>query len=461
MTNANGVRPGSQVLLGGVAVGTVRSVDLGPRNSVIADLSLNPKLITVGSGVSASIIAANLLGEEYVSLKPGNPNAPLPSGTLLAPSRITLPTDLDQIINVFDTSTRQRLAILINETGIAVAGRRSDVSATLRQLPLSAEAATSLLTQLVQDNHTLAGVVANSNQFIARINQQKADLGHVIDAASGAATTAAAQAGNLRQTLIDAPIALRALRSFITNVGRTASGLTPAAGQIAASAGPLNTLLGQVRPFERAAVPALSEAASVSPLLTKLADKGTPIVRPALPTVNALAKISRVAYPLTYWLQVALPDVLAVMQGWSRSIQFRDGLGHVFHAEVDISPDVVVNLSKFGFPAGNSGRAGKAPRRARPTAAGSSVPALAQAHAPATTGSRAGNGLSGLLKTLTGALGGVSGKLGGVSGGLKGVSGKLGGLSGALGGVSGAPPAASGASSGENLTALLKYLIGK
>lgn len=449
MSNANGIRSGSQVLLGGVPVGSVGSVGLGPRSLVIVDLNLNRRLIRIGRGVRASVIAANLLGEEYVSLTPGNPHQPLPSGTILPQSQITVPTDLDQIVDVFNGTVRQRLAILINEMGIAVAGRRSDVSATLRQLPLSVPAATQLLTQLVQDNHTLADVVANSNQFIARIDEQKADLGRVIDAAAGAATTAADQAGNLSQTLIDAPQALTTLRSFIANVGQTSLDLTPAATQIQASAGSLNTLLDQVRPFERAAVPALNEAAAVAPLLTELGDRATPIVTKAVPTLAALANIAKIAYPLTYWLNLSVPDLLAVAQGWARSIQFRDGLGHVFHAEVGILPTTVINLAGIGSAAkANRSHAPKSHTKKTGTNLLGTASGL---------GAGVTHGLGGIVHSVTGLLGGVSGGLGSAA------SGAVNGLGGTVKHVTGT--ASSGSSSGASKPAdlgdLLNYLLGK
>ena len=301
-----------------------------------------------------------------MSLNPGDPRRPLPAGSLIPPSRITVPTDLDQIVDVFNASTRERLAILINEMGIAVAGRRSDVSAILRQLPLSAVAGTKLLDQLVQDNHTLRDTVANSNQFIARINQQKGDLGRVIDAASGAASTAAQEAGNLSQTLIDAPQTLTTARRFLLSAGQTSLDLTPAAAQIGASAGPLNTLLTQVHPFEQAAVPALNKAASVAPELTELAVKGTPIIRQAVPTVSALSKIATLAKPLTHWAGLSVVDLLAAVQGWSSGLQFRDGLGHVFHAELGLSPGLVANLASFGVTLLEAREAGRRRRhRAR------------------------------------------------------------------------------------------------
>lgn len=420
MTNANGIRPGSQVLLGGVPVGTVSSLNLGPQSLVVAHLSLSPKQVKIGQGVQASIIAANLLGEEYVSLQPGNQHQLLPSGTVLAPSKTTVPTDLDQLLDVFNASTQERLAILINEMGIAVAGRKSDVSAILRQLPLSAVAATNLLDQLVQDNHTLADTVANSNQFIARMDQQKTDLGHVIDAASGAAITAADQAGNLSQSLIDAPQALTTARRFLLNADQTSIDLTPAAAQIGASAGPLNTLLEQVKPFEQVAVPALNKTASVAPELTRLAIKGTPIVKQAVPTVVALSTIAGDATQLTHWAGLSVVDLLAAMQGWSSGLQFRDGLGHVFHAELGLSPGLVENLASFGLPSLDR----RAPAK--------STRSTARAGAPATSSAPA-----------------------------KGSGTVAGSASGIVSGAKGAATGGSGSPSPSSLTSLLNYLLGK
>jgi phospholipid/cholesterol/gamma-HCH transport system substrate-binding protein len=405
MTNANGLRAGSEVLLGGVAVGTVGSIDLGQHNVVIADLKLNRAKIRIGEGARARLIAANLLGEEYVALTPGDPRHPLPSGTALPPSRITVPTDLDQIVGVFDASTRERLAILINEMGIAVAGRKSDVSAILRQLPPSAEAATQLLTTLVHDNQTLRHTIQTSNEFVASVNAQKANLGRIINAASGAATTAALRADQLSQTLIQAPAALAKLKAFIDQLQPTATQLIPAVDQLRSTAGPLNSLLEQAQPFARSAVPALDRAASFAPQLTRLGVQATPTLTQAVPTVTALSRLARKAGPLTYWGSSSIADLLGALNGWSHAIQFRDGLGHIFNGALSLSPSIVYNLSALGIPTppppaphGSGRRAVTTPSTAAPThpATPGSAPAGAGGPPPSVSN------LSGLLRYLVG-----------------------------------------------------------
>jgi hypothetical protein len=169
-----------------------------------------------------------------------------------------------------------------------------------------------------------------------------------------------------------------------------------------------------------------------------------------LPTVNALAHIATIANPLTYWLGSSVADVLGLMNGWTRAIQFRDGLGHVFHAELGISPSVIVNLAKLGLTSHKSSAKTAARSGAQPTGgtvAPSSSPSSAAPASPAPAPAPAApNPVSGLLQKLTGLLGGGSGGSGGGSSGSTAGSGGSGG---------------SGGSTASNLNSLLGYLLGK
>ncbi|MHB8694481.1 MAG: MlaD family protein [Solirubrobacteraceae bacterium] len=348
LRNASGLRPGSQVLLGGVPVGTVDSLGVNVRGVVIAELHLNSDQVHVGRGASASIVAANLLGEEYVALKPGDSSSPLPSGTILPQSATAVPTELDQIVNVLNGSTRARLAVLLHEAGIAVAGRRSDIAAILRQFPLSLTAATALLRTMVQNTHTLADLVTSSDQFISRMNAYGAPLKHVIGAAAGAARTLATRSQALREAVRGAPATLITIRTFLHNLGNTAGNLRMPVGELATDAQPLNQLLAAVKPFTRAAVPTLNRAAAVAPTLTQLARRATPTVAAAVPTLASLQRIAGLAQPLSAWVGLSAQDIIGIMNGWSRAIQFRDGVSHVFNANIYLNPSIVLNIADQG-----------------------------------------------------------------------------------------------------------------
>lgn len=348
MSDASGLRPGSLVNVGGVQVGTVSSMALGQGDQVVATLSLNPKNVRVGRGASAVITAANLLGEEYVQLSPGDRNAPVPSGTTLPESATTLPTDLDQIVDVLNGSTRARLETLLTEAGEAMAGRQGDISATLKVLPPSVQTATTLLTHLVHDNDTLAQLIQNSNQFITTVNAQAPALKETIDTAAGTAETLARRAGELRSVIGQAPGTLVTLQGFLQRASHTAVALRPAAGQLADSAQPLQQLLTATKPFSAAAVPTLNQAADIAPQLTTLATQATPTVSASLPMLSSLDRIASLAKPLSTWLGLSGPDLVQVLAGWSHAIAERDGISHIFGGDVMLNPLVILDAADTG-----------------------------------------------------------------------------------------------------------------
>jgi phospholipid/cholesterol/gamma-HCH transport system substrate-binding protein len=504
MSDASGLRPGSQVLLGGVSVGSVNALNLGPDNTVIADLHLTPGQVNIGQGASVRIIGANLLGEKYAALQPGNPSNPLPSGTTLPESATTIPTDLDQIVDVLDGGTRARLATLLQEAGLAVAGRRSDVGAILRQLPLSVSAATQLLDTLVQDNHTLGDLITNSNQFVSRINAQSNDLKQIMGAGAQALTTLSQSAGSLRQAVAGAPQALSTINNFFVQGTAAITRLTPAAGAIANTAPELNALLTRVKPFTQAAVPTLNRAAAVAPDLTKLAEQATPTVKSAVPTINAIENIANLAKPATAWTAISAKDLFSIFQGWSRAIQFRDGLSHVFNGDLFLDPAIVLGAANAGATAAQrcqnlldikqpgllaaigllhgaqaarqKGCNTAAIRAARPAPAAPTPPATVTQAASAATGTATtavGGLTSALSSTLGKVLGGVGATVGKVLAGTgatvgnvvnstKSALGKLlGSGSGSSTSGNSTTPAGSPPPSGPSLQNLLNYLLGK
>lgn len=348
LANASGLRSGSQVLLGGVEVGKVERLDVNRRNVVIATLKLSQGDVRVGAGASAAIVAANLLGEKYVALKPGNSKRPLPSGTTLSQAATILPTDLDQVVDVLDGGTRARLAILLDEAGMAVAGRKSDVSALLRQLPLSLTAGTHLLDTTVADNHTLADLVSQSNHFISVVNGQSRDLKRVIGASDGAARTLALRASDLAKVVAGAPEALRTYARFADYAGHDLLLLHPALLAARSAAPALDQLLQQVKPFTLAAVPALNRAAAVAPTLTRLAVQGTPTVKQAVPMLSALQHVASLSKPLSAWLGLSAGDLINITGDWASAIQFRDGASHIFNGEFYLDPSLILNAADKG-----------------------------------------------------------------------------------------------------------------
>jgi phospholipid/cholesterol/gamma-HCH transport system substrate-binding protein len=378
LDNAAGLRQRSPVMIGGVQAGTV-SLHLGAGDQVIAQLNLDRSHAPVGKDASVAISAVNFLGQKQAELSPGNASDPAPSGYLIPASRITTSTDLDQVLNVLDANTRARLAIMVDEAGTALTGRRADFSQVLEQLPHALPDATALLNQLVGDNHTLAHVVATGNQFLGAVAAQRGQLTRMIDAVGQTAVSVAARRAQLAQTLARTPGTLATLQGFLGKLQATTIPLGPAARNIATTAPFLTATLAQVDPFRTVADPTLRTATALAPELTQLATGATPVVTSANPVVASLASFSTALKPVSETLNHSVDNLLAVVENWSRAIQFRDGLSHVFRGEAAITPEVLKSvidrMTKTSAKVRHQSARVQQPQAAQPQPSGAQAPA--------------------------------------------------------------------------------------
>jgi phospholipid/cholesterol/gamma-HCH transport system substrate-binding protein len=343
MRDALGLRDGSKVVAGGVTVGRVQ-LSLGGHDRVDATLKIDKAFAPIGKDAAAVITSVNLLGEKSLELDPGNRTNPAASGSTLRADRITPSTDLDQVLDVLDSGTRDRLTILVNAAGQAFTGRRGDFASILKTLPTGLQQGTKLLERVDGDHRTLVDLVAKSDRFVATLAHNRVALADMLDTFGQAAETSATRRPQLRQTLRQLPGTLQTAQHFLDDLRNTTVPLGPAARQLASTAAPLDSTLVAVGPFTKAAKPTLDKATAVAPTLTHLADGATPVIRRAVPTLQTLAAFSSSLEPISTMLNLSANNIIGVAANWAHAIQGRDSLGHVFRAEVAVTPQTVEEL---------------------------------------------------------------------------------------------------------------------
>jgi phospholipid/cholesterol/gamma-HCH transport system substrate-binding protein len=150
--------------------------------------------------------------------------------------------------------------------------------------------------------------------------------------------------------------------------------------------------LAQVDPLRRIADPTLRTATAVAPDLTRLAAQATPVLRKAGPTATSLAQFGEALPPLSDTLDNSAQNLIAILQNWSRAIQFRDGLSHIFRGEASSSADLLTSaVDRFLGP--NSPKRPGAKKRggkgAGPAPAAKPSPAAAAPQSGSRSGSKA------------------------------------------------------------------------
>ncbi|WP_205698810.1 MlaD family protein [Conexibacter sp. SYSU D00693] len=369
LPSANGLRSGSEVKVGGVPVGRIDEIRLREGDVVEATLSLDrEKAGPVREDARVEIVTANLLGSKYMVLQPGRRGRELGGGARIPASRVTTPTDLDEVLSALDGDTRARLQVVLNELGVAVAGRKREFSRTLQLLPTDLRSARRLVDEVVHDNATLERLVQRSSSYVGTLAAERRQLTDALDGLGRTVEVTAGRRRELQATLGQAPGALRSAQRFLADLERTTRPLEPAARALADTAPALTATLAQLRPFERAARPAFDRAVAVSPTLTQLARAATPVLRQADPTLRSLVRAVEAAAPVSRTLDVSIDDVLGLVEGWARAIQGRDGLGHVFRGRATLSAEMLRTLvDSLGNPGTRRAeRAARAPRREEP-----------------------------------------------------------------------------------------------
>lgn len=340
LDNASGLREGSSVRTGGIEVGVVGKLSVqGGRVRVRLDIDSSEG--PVGRGATAAIGSVNLLGQKFVALRRGDIHRPLASGAMLPQAKVTVGTDLDQVLRVLEPNTRAALQLLINEAGATFIGRKQDFATLLNDVPHTLTDITALVERVDSDNGSLGRLVEHTDSFLAAITPERRTLSRLIDNLGDSASVIATRRTQLRSTVAAAPGALITLQGFLGDLERTTTPLKPAVRDLAAVAPALRQTLTELSPFERAAAPALDQAKLIAPKLTSLASGVTPVLRRATPTATALADFSTSLAPASAVLDKSVDNIAAIFDNWVNAIQFRDSLSHIFRAQAAITPNVV------------------------------------------------------------------------------------------------------------------------
>lgn len=182
--SVDGLMVGAKVVLSGIQVGTVDDISIDQRTQDVAvKLSIQNRFIQwVREGSTAEMATMGVLGDKFIKLTRGNPDAPtLPQGSIIASGN---PKDLSQVLNKGD-------ALLVTLNSIAGGleklikgfekGNRSERFAD--GLAVSTERLASISQKLDRemDKLQLSDAIKNLNSILQKINEGQGTLGALVN----------------------------------------------------------------------------------------------------------------------------------------------------------------------------------------------------------------------------------------------------------------------------------------
>jgi ABC-type transporter Mla subunit MlaD len=304
-TAAN-VVPGEDLRIAGAKVGQVASLDVTPDNKAAVVIEVdNAGFTPFHSDATCTVRPANLIGEKFVECTPGTVRQPqlakVPKGQqgagqhLLPLARTSSPVDIDLLGDISRLPIRQRLAILINEFGTALAGRGQALNAAIHRANPALRDTDRVLSVLAAQNKTLAALAQESDQAIAPLAARRQQVADFIVQANKTGEATAERSADLQRTFQRFPAFLRQLDPTLTDLGSVSQEMTPVLEDLNRAAPDLNRFVLQLGPFSKAATPAV-----------KTLGQATVVGRPALvqsqPLVTLLAKFASDANPVARML---------------------------------------------------------------------------------------------------------------------------------------------------------------
>jgi ABC-type transporter Mla subunit MlaD len=209
---------------------------------------------------------------------------------------------MDLINDILRRPYAERFRIILSELGVGLGARGDELNAAIRRASPGLRETDQVLAILARQNTILRDLVTNADVVLHDLAGNRRDVTRWVREAGHAASVSAQRRRQIAEGLARLPGFLRELTPTMRELGRAADAQVPALTDLDASAGRLNHLLTQLRPFTEATQANLRA-------LGGAARAGRPAVRAATPVVAELDRFSRDTPELANNLAIVLSDL--------------------------------------------------------------------------------------------------------------------------------------------------------
>jgi phospholipid/cholesterol/gamma-HCH transport system substrate-binding protein len=290
----------AQVRIAGVPVGKVVQLRrTGER--IHAVIELQSKYAPIPSDAHAILRSKSLLGEEFVELTPGSPNAPkLKEGQSLKVANIGTVQQLDEVLGAFDKPTRNALKRFLRDFSAALDKRGPDLNAAFGSAEPTITDLTKITRILDGQRPALKTLIHDGGTALQAIGGRQADLQSLIVAGDQVFSATAARNREITQTVTILPTFLRELRQTLRSVDGLTTDLKP--------------VLADLRPAVPFIQPALRDSIPLADEIKRVSIEINPVISSAFKGLPALTKVVTTAKPAVDVLYPAGRELVPVVQ---------------------------------------------------------------------------------------------------------------------------------------------------
>lgn len=315
---ASFVVPGEDVKVAGVKVGSIESLDVTRQNKAAVVLRIDdPAFQDFRQDASCTIRLQSLIGEKFVACQPTQPKGansaqPPPlrkirhgdgKGQYLLPvSNTSSPVDIDLLNNIMRMPERQRLAIIVNELGVGLAGNGEELSRVIKRADPALQQFDVVLKLLAGQNRVLANLATESDAALAPLARQSARISDFIASAGTTAAATAERGAALEANFERFPKFLQELTPTARRLAEFAAAGTPVMADLHVAGPSVSKLFEQLGPFSKAALPTVRTLGNASDVASRALTRSQP-------TIADLAALARSTNALAPTLSKGLTNL--------------------------------------------------------------------------------------------------------------------------------------------------------
>lgn len=332
---------GNDVKVAGVPVGIVTAFDVVDGE---AELTLEIDRETVPAihrDAEVAVRPVSLLGERYLELDPGTPDAGVLAADEPIPSAQTRrAVELDEVLDALDDPVSVELAGLITALGDGVGGRGEELTSALDLAPDSLDSTAALARVLEAQNEQIAALVDQTGPIASALAESDGQaLASMVDGANELLRSTAADTAALDGTLARLPDTLSTALDALGQLDAVSRAARPVLADLRPVTDDLTGISRDLRRFSGAARRAVDE-------LPEVVDAGEPVVRDlagagddVVSLSDGLGDLGPASEELVSHLEPNWNFVLEFIRNWARVTQRKDATSHYFRVLPMINSD--------------------------------------------------------------------------------------------------------------------------
>ena len=276
----------ADVRISGVPVGKVKTIEPDKetgRAEVV--LEIESEYAPLKEDTRSTLRQKTLLGETYVELTPGSPDAEnVAENGRLDEGLISPTVELDEIYRAFDQRTRNAFQSWMQTQASAIEGHGRDLNDALGNLGPFAEDAAVIVDILNRQEGAVQRLIADTGEVFGALTERQGQLRSLITNSNRVFRVTAERDERLKETFVALPTFQRESRQTITRLTQFAQDTNP--------------LVDQLRPAARELSPTLQDLSALAPDLRKLFVELNPLITASREGFPALEEIITESRPL-------------------------------------------------------------------------------------------------------------------------------------------------------------------